>query len=193
LETLERPPDLSDSEYRQFIRQASDYFLVDGKLFRKARDGSPRLVPNPHYRLPLIQYVHDNLGHKGIFATSRNLLLRFWWPQLNEDVRWYIRTCHECQLRQTEYFHIPPVVPEVPTLFQKGHIDTFLMPRISNYHYVHHIRNALTSWPEGRAATADTRKTITDFLFQDVLCRWGALAELITDNAALFIAAADEL
>jgi hypothetical protein len=193
LSSLQRPPELSDDEYRQFIRQASDYFLKDDRLFRKNRHGNAQLVPQSPDRLRLIQFAHDNLGHKGVFATTRNLLLRFWWPNLNEDVRWYTRTCHECQVRQTEYFHIPPVVPEVPSLFRKAHIDTFLMPKLGSYRYVLHARDALTSYPEGRATTSDSGRVIADFIFQDILCRWGALEELVTDNGPAYIAALDIL
>jgi transposase InsO family protein len=193
LVTLERPEELSDDKYRLFIRQAMDYFMVDSKMFRKNRGRDPQLVPNPPDRLRLIQYAHDHLGHKGVFATTRNLLLRFWWPHLNEDVRWYIRTCHDCQVRQTEYFYIPPTVPEVPSLFRKAHIDTFLMPKAGSYRYVHHARDALTSYPEGRAATSDSGKVIADFIFQDILCRWGGIEEIVTDNAPPYIAALDVL
>jgi hypothetical protein len=67
------------------------------------------------------------------------------------------------------------------------------MPRNGNYRYVHHARDALTSYPEGRAATSDSAKVIADFIFQDILCRWGGLAELVTDNAPPYIAALDIL
>ena len=191
LATLSRPPDLSDAEYNAFIRQAMDYFIVGKRFFRKHRNGTPLLVPVPSARLRLLQHAHDKLGHKGVFATTRNLLLRFWWPHLNDDVRWYIKSCHECQLRQTEYFHIPPVVPEVPSLFRKAHIDTFLMPKAGSYRYVLHARDALTSYPEGRATTSDSATVIAAFIFQDILCRWGALEELVTDNGPAYIAALD--
>ena len=171
-----------------------DYFITpNGRLFRRVRDRDPQLVPEPEDRLRLIEYAHDRLGHKGVYATARNILVRFWWPHLSSDVRWYIRTCHECQVRQTEYFHIPPVVPEVPSLFRKAHIDTFLMPKIGSYRYVIHARDALTSYPEGRASTTDSSRVIAEFIFQDILCRWGGLEEIVTDNAAPYIAALDIL
>ena len=149
-----------------------DYFVIGRKLFHKSCDGSAQLVPEPPNCLPLIQYAHNKLGHKGVFATTRNLLLRFWWPHLNEDIRWYIQMCHECQLRQTEYFHIPPVVPHVPSLFRKAHINTFLMPKVGSYRYVLHTRNTLAPYPKGRATTSDSGKVIANFIFQDILCRW---------------------
>ena len=193
LTTLQRPEDLDDAQYQQFLRQASDYFVKGSRLFRKNPRGSPRLVPRPQNRFSLIELAHDSLGHKGIFATTHNLLLRFWWPHLNADVRWFVRTCHECQLRQTKYFHIPPIVPDVPTLFRKVHIDTFLMPKIGSYRYVIHARCAMTSYPEGRATTSDSARVIADFIFQELLCRWGALAEIVTDNAPQYIVVLDIL
>ena len=117
LSTMERPLGMSDEEYRQFICQVMDYYAVDGWLYRKGCDGSAQLIPDPRDRLHLIQYAHDSLSHKGVFPTARNLLVCFWWPHLNEDVRWYVKTCHKCQVRQTEYFYILRVIPDVPSLF----------------------------------------------------------------------------
>ena len=107
-------------------------------MFRKRHDGSAQQIPEAPDRLPIIQYAHDNLGHKGVFSTTRNILVRFWWPFLNDDVKWYTKTCHECQIRQTEYFHIPPVVPPVPSLFRRAYMDTFLMPKVRSYCYILH-------------------------------------------------------
>ena len=192
LATLERPPDLSDDEYKQFIRQAMNYFLLDGRMFRKVHNNEHQLVPKPPDRLRLISYAHDELGHKGVFATSRNLLVRFWWPMLNDDVRWYIRTCHQCQVRQTTYFHIPPVVPDIPSIFLRAHIDTFLMPKVGSYRYCVHARCATISYPEGQALTKDSGQALANFIF-NLMCRWGGLAELVTDNGTAYISAIDIL
>jgi len=193
LETLKRPPDMTDEHYRQFIQQAKGYFLLRGKLFRKTKDNFAQLVLDVARRPRVIQYAHDTLGHKGIYATTRNILIRFWWPHINEDVRWYIKTCHECQARQTKYFHIPPILPTVPNLFRKAHIDTMFMPRIGNYRYIVHARCAMISYPEARATTSDSTRVLADFVFHDILCRWGAISELVTDNGPAFVAMAEDL
>jgi len=193
LVSLECPPDFRDSEYCQFIRQASDYFVIGDRFFCKCHSNDPQLIPPLERRYLLIQFAHDHLGHKGVFATARNLLVRFWWPHINDDDRWYKTTCHECQLRQTEYFHIPAIVPEVPSLFRKVHIDTFLMPKVGKYRYVLHARDALISYPEARATTSDSGDVIASFIFQDILCRWGGVAEIVTDNAPAYVSAVDRL
>ena len=91
------------------------------------------------------------------------------------------------------YFHIPPTVPAVPTLFQKVHIDTFLMPQIGNYRYVVHARDSLTAWPEWRALTSETGVTLGNFIFEEILCRWGAVADIVTDNGPAFVSAVDHI
>ena len=52
-------------------------YLTDGLLFRKNKMGGPQLVPDMSRREAIIRYAHDQLGHKGIFATTRTLLIRF--------------------------------------------------------------------------------------------------------------------
>jgi hypothetical protein len=48
----------------------------------------------------------------------------------------------------------------------------------------------LTSWPEGRAIRDEKARTIGLWLYEDILCRWGSLRKIITDNAEAFKAAA---
>ena len=123
-----RPPDLSDSDYTSFINGATCFFLLNRSLYRQEQHGQHQLVVPVERRYRLIQEAHNSLGHKGVFSVQTRLLLRFWWPVLVDDVRWYIHTCHECQIRQTARLHIPPTVAVVGRLFHKVHIDTMVMP-----------------------------------------------------------------
>jgi hypothetical protein len=67
------------------------------------------------------------------------------------------------------------------------------MPQAGGYRYVVHARDALTAWPEWRALTAETGVTLGNFVFEEVLCRWGAVQEIVTDNGAAFISAVEHL
>ena len=40
----------------------------------------------------------------------------------------------------------------------------------------------MTSWMEGRPLKAENRKAIANWLFEDIICRWGCIKEIITDN-----------
>jgi hypothetical protein len=163
--------------------------VLDEILWRRDPHGRHKLVVTEAKRYRLIKEAHDDLGHKGVYTVRTRLLLRFWWPMLIDDVKWYIRTCHECQIRQTAKIHIPPTVPIPGGLFRKVHVDTMLMPKAGGYRYIVQARCAMTSYPEWRMLRVETGLTLTAFIFEDILCRWGPLSEIVTDNGPAFILA----
>jgi hypothetical protein len=136
LETQEHPDGMLDTEYQSFINSATHFFILNGSLWRREPHGKHQLVFPESRRFRLIKEAHDDLGHKGVFTVRTRLLLRFWWPMLVEDVKWYIRTCHACQTCQTTKLHIPLTVPLISGLFHKVHIDTMLMPKVGGYQYI---------------------------------------------------------
>src|SRR6266481_2498667 len=141
----------------------------------------------------LISQAHDAVGHKAVFATLSNLRGHFWWPMLEDDVKWFISTCHPCQTRQVWHLHIPPVILDIPSLFRKVHIDTMLIPTVNKFRYLVQARCALSSWSEWHPLWRETEKTLGDFIFEEILCRWGGVAEIVTDNGPAFVAAAGYL
>ena len=40
----------------------------------------------------------------------------------------------------------------------------------------------MTSWMEERPLKAEIGKAIANWLFEDIICRWGCITEIITDN-----------
>jgi hypothetical protein len=42
---------------------------------------------------------------------------------------------------------------------------------------------------EGRPLRKETARTVAMWLFEEIICRWGCLSEIITDNGAVFVAA----
>lgn len=193
LTTTNRPSHMNEEQFRRFVKKASGFFVLEGRLWKRDSHGKHKLVIPLTKRLGLIRDAHDSLGHKGMFSVRTRLLDRFWWPLLDQDVKWYIRTCHECQVRLLTKIHIPPSVPTPASLFRKVYIDTFLMPRAGGYRYVVHARCSLSSYPEWRMLRRETGNTIGAFIFQEILCRWGAVEEIQTDNGTPFVKALDYL
>jgi hypothetical protein len=63
------------------------------------------------------------------------------------------------------------------------------MPRTSRYCYIVQARCSLSSYPEHQKLRKENRSTISAFIFKEILCRWGVLEEIITDNGLAFIEA----
>jgi hypothetical protein len=188
-----QPPAIPKIDQKKFIKSVTEFFVLDNKLWRKDRQGRHKLVVRGEKRLQLIQEAHDDLGHKGIFTVRLRLGERFWWPHMDEDVKWFVQTCHECQVRSVKKIIIPPTVPTPAGLFRKVYIDTMLMPKAKGFRYIIHARCSLTSFPEWTMVKNEIFKSIAKFIHENLLCRWGAIEIMVTDNAPQYLQAADYL
>src|SRR5882672_4824385 len=113
------PTNLSEYAINSLMCYASKFFLMDGVLMHRDLQGQHKVVILIDKCFSLISQVHETVSHRAIFSTLANLRERFWWPMLEEDVKWFVSTCHLCQTRQTRHLHLPPTIPDIPTLFLK--------------------------------------------------------------------------
>ena len=149
-----------------------------------------KIIIQPEKCFHIISQAHEVVGHKAIFATLSNLWQQFWWPMLEEDVKWFVSTCHPCHTQQLQHLHLPPVIPEIPSLFCKVHIDTMLMPTVNKFCYLVQACCALSSWPEWCPLWNENEKTLGDFIYKEILSSWGGVAEIVMDNGPAFVAVA---
>jgi len=193
LNSCKKPVDLSDEEFKSFMHYAARFFILEDNLWCRDPQGKHQLVVDPRKHYRILKEAHDDLGHKGVYAVHMRLLLQFWWPHIIDDVKWYTRTCHECQVRQTQKLHIPPTVPIPGGLFRKVHIDTMKMPHAGGFEHLVQACCALTGYPEWRMLRKETTKTLQAFVFEELLCRWGPITKIVTDNAPAYRLAVDVL
>lgn len=172
LETMKLPEELTEKGKQQFIKYTSKFFIKGETMWKKENKGRhQRVVRDNRKRYSLLIASHDQLGHRGIYATRRTLTDRFWWPNIEDDVHWFLRTCHACQTRSLENVVLPPTVQIPAPLFRKVYIDTMHMPPAHGYKYIVQARDSLTGWVEWRMLTRETGKTLGRFIFEEILCR----------------------
>lgn len=188
-----RPADMSESEFARNVRYAANFFFVKGKLWRRDYRGEHQVVIPPERRIETIKGSHDYLGHKGVFGTQRNITYRCWWPGVQDDVRWWVRSCHACQVRQLRHTRIPPIVPPPATLWVRVHVDTAHMPPSGGYKYLSQARCSLSGYPEYEMSRTCTGEVIAAWFRRDLLYRWGTVAEIITDNGGPYVKAVEIL
>ena len=190
---LTRPSDLSDAEYTTFLRYCAEFFIASNKLWKKDAQGRHKLVAPPDRRINILIAAHDNVAHKGFFATRVLVAERFWWPLMRQDIAWFIRSCHLCQIRQTRNVLIPPVVASPAPLFAKMYMDTMHMPTAGGFRYLVQGRCSISHYPEFRMLRHETSAALADWIFEDILCRWGTLVEIVSDNGPAFVKALTHL
>ena len=197
-QTLEWPLDLvelSDSEYKSFMRYCTEFFVAgdDNRLWRKDLKGNHKVVVSQERRLFLLISAHNDVGHHGFYATNALLSERYWWPAMAQDISWFVRTCHLCQLRKTQHVLIPPTVAMPAPLFSKVYMDTMHLTPSAGYKYIVQGRCSLTHWPEWEMLRNESAKSLARFILNNLIYRWGTLLEIVTDNGGPFVKAMDYL
>ena len=150
-------------------------------------------MPLSSRRVSCISASHDEVGHKGSWATKQLLSTRFWWPFLGKDVHWWVRTCYLCQIRQLRHVLLPPTVAMPAPLFAKMYCDSMQMPKSGGYVAIAHGRCSVSHYPEFAMLRNEKASSIAKWLFESVLCRWGAIIEIVTDNGTPYVAAVEHL
>jgi hypothetical protein len=78
-------------------------------------------------------------------------------------------------------------------LFSKAYINMKFMPKVGGFGYMVHACCSVSSYPEARMLHSENHEMLADFIFQDILCRWGTIQTIVTNNGKPFIAALNSL
>jgi hypothetical protein len=187
-----KPNDMNENEYQRLLRLKQRFLLYKDNIYRRGSEDLHRLYVRKEHRTYMMAAAHDHNGHRGFFGTRALIAQRFWWPEMERDVNKFVKTCHVCQERQQQLVRIPPVPTKTPGLFEVMHADIMHMTPASNgCKYVIQGREAVISWVEGRALRDEKARTIAFWMYEDILCRWGTIGTIVTDNGPSFKAAAE--
>ncbi len=178
--------DLSNIQHKfQSNHHYLDFIIFNNTLY-KNRHQPTIVLSNPYLIFFIIQEFHTH-GHKGIQATIATLKQMTYIPKSQLFIHEIISACQSCQL----FTHAKPLPTELivtPTrvLFQCIIIDTVYMPVINNYKYLVIARDAASLWAESRAFQQLSAAGIVDFIYQDIIARFGLPAQLLSDNGSEF-------
>lgn len=185
LETNQVPKQIPNK--KSFVQSAKRYFIYNDKLWRKSSESPKMVIISKSRREELLKQSHDESGHRGRDPTYRKLCDSYFWPNMYIDVGLYCRTCRECQLRSSYRPKVQVNPTYVPTVLRKFNLDVVHMGKKSDgFLYIVDMRDDLTGWMEARRLRSHTSQEIADFLWEDVICRFGCIPQITTDNGTEF-------
>ena len=188
LRDLHLPTSLSEKKHTRLTRYSRHFFIHGGQLWRQDKTGCHQKVIFGSECTHILRETHDKLSHCGFYPTQCTLADCFWWTSFDQDVTWYIKTCHQCQIYSINKVVLPPVIAMPAPLFCKAYIDTMHMPKSHGFLYIVQACCSLSAWPEFHMLRTETGHTLSMFIFEEILCCWGGLEEIVTDNGTPFIA-----
>jgi hypothetical protein len=195
LQTEQPPMFAKPQQLRRFLQKAASFQIKLDILFCIAGNKAPhQVIMNLDKRCHLIAEAHDNFGHQGVHAVFHTMKTRFYWLCLYQDVVGYVKSCHQCQIQSTKHAAVTPSSPVSATIFSHIYLDVMDMPKSRDGHkYIVAACDRLTQAAEGRALKRITSVNIAKFIWEDILCRYGWVVQITTDNRSETKGACKEL
>jgi hypothetical protein len=151
-------------------------------------------VDDPAARTSIVATCHDDQGHRSVEGTYAIVRKRYWWDGVYRDVYKYCKACLECLYYNGTRRPGPMQLLPTPRVGERWYGDAVHLEKGVSLFIV---REALSRWPEARVfnhSSKDiTSKQIAKFLYEDVFCRWGMMAEIVLDNAKQNLGEVSEL
>jgi putative transposase len=174
-----------------------DNYVIDKKiLYKKVKVNNQNkiVVCLPlRFRLEVLYSYHDDAltgGHLGIAKTIDKIMNRYYWPSMRKDIIEYVQSCTECQAKKK--LLLPPAGMMIP-ITKKRPFDTigidflgrFKLSKSGNT-YIIAATDYFTKWVVCKAIAAATKEIAADFLIQDIICKYGAFSQLISERGVQF-------
>jgi hypothetical protein len=179
-------------EKQQLINKAKYYQIINGQLYKKPRkwNHEPLKVLRRSEFETLMKMMHDQptAGHLGIETTYNKIKDKYYWNQMYDDIKEYIRTCNTCQRFGKPERNEPLHSIEVIQPFERIGIDIVgPLPETRNKNkYMVVAIEYLTKWVEVRALDKATAENVANFVFEEIICRYGAPKIILTDQGSHF-------
>ena len=155
-------------------------------------------VSNPSNPRPLVPKVHRNLvtnllhhqDHPSAKETTRRISSDYYWPCLKNDVNFFVKTCHPCQVAKqsstvnpgTGHFDVPD------KRFSQVHLDVVgPLPESEGMKYILAVFCRTSRWLECYPMrTASSAECCRAFL--EWTSRYGLAKSAVSDNGNTFVA-----
>ncbi|XP_022004513.1 uncharacterized protein LOC110902081 [Helianthus annuus] len=181
------------AEARKIQHKALHYEMNDGILYRRSFLGPLLRCVDPQDANYLIREIHE--GICGIHAGPRMVVAKimsagYYWPGMHVDALKELRKCDSCQRHSPKTLRpkndLIPVSTAWP--FQQWGID-MVGPFPDAPGAVKFIIVAVdyfTKWVEAKALASTTAMMVRKFIWEHIICRFGLLLKIVTDNGNNF-------
>ena len=154
-------------------------------------------VPKGRIRSDVIKIYHDtpaNGAHFGRNRTTQKIRQRYFWPNMIQDIRDYVKSCIPClqnnHLRQKPPGALKPIEPP-EGVWQLLTIDFHgpISPTTKNGNkYIISLTDVLSKFVITKATRDCTATTAARFIIDEVILKYGTPKCILTDNGTHFTA-----
>jgi hypothetical protein len=190
LTTLTFMEGLNDKRKTHIQKTSTQYICRNNILYRNTKEGLRRVIVKEQVE-PILYHLHKDMNgaHLGVDAVVGKIKDRYYWPQMGEDVKEYIKTCDVCQRRGPQQRREELIPIKIQGPFHRIGIDIKgPLPVTSNGNrYIVVAMDYFSKWPEARAIPNMRAETVAKFIYEDIICRHGVPQEILSDRGTSFV------
>ena len=183
------PEEAAQAERDRINKRVRRFVYSNGLLHRVFADGSKREVPRPAERADIVKKSHEDSGHFGIKCRVSLVATRYSWHGMYEQVRWSVRGCETSAGVKACFvscdINLHPLV--IMGMFYRWSVDLVGLFRQSygNYYIMVMVKH-FSEWVEVVSLPSKESNETARMFRQYVLYRYGALADVLTDQETEF-------
>ncbi|KAK0604330.1 hypothetical protein LWI29_014567 [Acer saccharum] len=193
LASLEILPD-DKAEARRIKAKAAKFCILYGKLYKKSFTGPYLRCVTPREAYDVLKSLHQEecRNHSGARSLSnRAITAGYYWPTMRIDSQNHVKSCDKCQ-RFAPISHLPPGMLNsisAPWPFMKWGMDIVgkLPAAPGGVVYMLVLTDYFTKWVEIGAYQQVRDTEVRNFIWKNIICRFGVPKEIVTDNGSQFI------
>ena len=193
----QHPDATHPKEAKRVWKRRQTFRWLDGQLQCKMADRSWKTVPPPQQRVALVEEAHRRTGHFGQKRTLHILAHSFWWFGMGVMVKQVVRDCEVCGKIRATFGSSPAELQPLPIegLLYRWSVDLLgpLPTSKSGNRYVMVMVEGFSKHLEVDVSAEKTSLFTAKAFLHNVLSRFGAPAEVVSDQGSEFLGEFHEL
>jgi hypothetical protein len=189
LKTGKMPENISKGVELVVSNNVHNYSLSNNLLVHTK---SNRIVIPESKKAEILKLSHDHpmAGHMGVKNTHNRITTSYFWPGMKSDIERFVASCDHCQKRKKKK-ESPEISSAkiVPKPFYHIGIDVVgpLPITLTGKRYIVVAIDFFTKWVEARAVAEASAHEITQFIYEELICRHGIPNEITSDRGTEFV------